>query len=946
MVTPSLTARISARKSGKVLSAIAKRLAETLPSGALVRVDWNHPELGRGYSTNFDGDAPSEHVIWRDWVGGEGATLNLLASHPQSWPDGVSDFWPLSAQRMVEAAVSRELAAHTIKALQRSELLQQALFEIGDLASSDLDLQDMLGKIHQIVGDLMYAENLYIVLYDDQRRTMRFLYFVDQQDPWVNDPNESISIDDDSVSLTKQLLTSGENLRGPTVKLRELYNVPYEGDNGPDSADWLGVPMRRDDRVAGAIVVQSYRKANVYTDDERILLAFVAQHILTALERRESRDELELRVAERTRELQHINQELQAEVVERKRMQNIQRALYRIAELSMANDSLQHFYGEVHEVISGLLYAKNFYIATLSDDGTMLDFAYSVDERDQDRTPRKLAAGLTEYVLQTGRPLLANRARIADLEERDLVKSHGAHAHCWLGVPLMHDDRVAGVLAVQSYSQDILFTERDQDLLTFVSFHIGSSLARKQAQERLMQAHANLEQRVDERTRELAETNAELVEQIGERMRVERKLMHQASHDALTGLPNRTQLLDRLSAAVNGAAGDPNACFAVLFLDLDRFKLVNDSVGHAVGDELLVESSRRIVASVRGGDVVARFGGDEFAILAEGLDGEDMACELAQRVLDALAAPVWIAGRELFPGASIGIALWNPRYRSGDELLRDADAAMYRAKGAGRHRCALFDEHMHKEAIRSLDLETDLRRALTAERFVPFYQPIVDIRSGDVMGCEALLRWQHEEHGILLPGEFLDIGEESGLIEQIDWMIYQRVVADLATRQMPPYVAINVSPRHFRVPDFANRLLGLLDAHGVPASRLRVEITEVALLDDAQETRDSLALLRNHGVLAQLDDFGTGYSALSYLHRFPIAGLKIDRSFIAGLDDDDRTDGEALVRAIVALAGSLSIELIAEGVETPRQRERLEALGCAYAQGFLLGRPQPLPERA
>lgn len=837
--------------------------------------------------------------------------------------------------RLLDAAEQR------IQSLHRSERLQQALYEIADLAGGSLELQDMLRRIHTIVGELMYAGNLYIVLYDEHQQTMRFLYFVDLIDPWINDPTEEIPVTDDENTLTMHLLRTGEAMRGPSADLRIQHGIPFGESSGPDSADWLGVPMRRGSHVVGAVVVQNYEKRDVYSNEDRALLAYVAQHILTALDRYEAREQLEKRVQERTAELQQANHDLQAEVVERQRAQELQRALFRIAELSMTSETLERFYAEIHKVVGGLLYARNFYIAMLTIDGSMLEFPYSVDDRDQMRKPRRVANGLTEYVLRSGKPLLADRARIRRLESEGKVRSIGTLAHCWLGVPLLYDDKVVGVIAVQSYSPDVAFTTRDQELLTFVAYHIGSSLARKQAQDRLMHAHAGLEQRVSERTRELAEANAELVEQIGERMRAERKLTYQATHDALTGLPNRTQLLERLGKAIAVARGNPQACFAVLFLDLDRFKLVNDSAGHAVGDELLIEAARRIVGSVRTGDVVSRLGGDEFAILAESLDGPDMAAELGRRVLAALGAPVWLAGRELFPTASIGIALSHARYDSGEDMLRDADAAMYRAKGDGRDRSVMFDEHMRDEATRILDMESDLRRAINAEAFEPFYQPIVQLVSGERVGHEALLRWRHEQRGLLTPGDFLDVGEESGLIEQVDWLMYARVIADMGRHPMPGYVAINVSPRHFRAPDFASRLLDLLDAAQVAPSRLRIEITEVALLDDAPRTSESLNMLRSHGVLAQLDDFGTGFSALSYLHRFPIASLKIDRSFVSGLDGDVRTESVAVIRAIVALANSLNIEIIAEGVETQRQRERLHDLGCMYAQGYLFGRPAP-----
>ena len=636
--------------------------------------------------------------------------------------------------------------------------------------------------------------------------------------------------------------------------------------------------------------------------------------------------------------MQRANRELQAEILERKRAEKLQRALFRIAELAITSESLEGFYADVHAVVDELIFARNFYIALLSDDGQTLDFPYSIDERDPVRLSRKLANGLTEHVINTGRPLLADRALLSELGAQGKVNEYGAHAFSWLGVPLHRDEDVVGVIAVQSYSPDVSFSPHDQSLLNFVAHNIGNGLARQRAQEHLRLAHVELERRVDARTHELAEANAQLVAQIGERVRAEQRLTYQATHDGLTGLPNRPYLLDGLSTAIDRARHGDGQAFAVLFLDLDRFKLVNDSMGHAAGDELLVEVSRRLTSTVQDGDVVCRLGGDEFALLVECADGLESARELAQRILAALGRPMWVAGRELFPSASLGIAAWHPRYRNGDELLRDADAAMYRAKALGRDRYAVFDEPMREAAMHSLDLEADLRRAINNHDFVPFYQPIVRLDDGEVIGHEALLRWQHERRGLLLPAEFISLGEDSGLIEQVDWLLYEQVVAQLA-RGGEGYVSVNVSPRHFRSPDFADRLLAMFDTFGADPSRLRVEITEVALLDDAPRTLRTLRILRQHGILAQLDDFGTGFSALSYLHRFPISVLKIDRSFIAGIGTEGRPESLALVRAILALASTLGIDAIAEGVETEEQREALLGLGCSYGQGYLLGRP-------
>lgn len=934
---------------------LASVLQRALPAGSSVSVRWI--EAGGGMVAFDAGEVqvslrstvdalvngaasgtPDPHRLGLAWTARDGTPVVIAALLSEPLPAQAQQAWSSMAQRVVESYITTARALARAAQLEKSERLQQALYEIADLAGSDREMCEMLARIHAVVGGLMYAENFYIVLYDDVRDSFRFLYFADRIDTFVADPAREILGTDMPNSLTLALLHHGQSVQGSSADVRQQLGVEADERHGPDSRDWLGVPMCREDRVCGAIVVQSYDRDETYGEEERALLSFVAQHILTALDRRHARDELERRVEERTQALKQSNRHLQAEIVERHRAEQLQRALFHIAELSMASETLEQFYAQVHESVGALLYARNFYIALLSEDGQWLEFPYSIDERDPNRATRRLSGGLTEYVLRSGQPLLADRSQVDLLQAMGAARSHGPMAHCWLGVPLKRDDDVVGVIAVQSYSPDIVFTPRDQELLTFVAHHISSSLARKQAQDRLVAAHAELEQRVEARTRELARANAELMEQIGERTRAEERLTHQARHDTLTGLPNRAQLLDRLADAIALARRDVGRHFAVLFLDLDRFKLVNDSVGHSAGDELLVEAGRRIVGAVRGRDVVARLGGDEFAVLVQDIDGLQAAEELAQRILAALGQPCWIGGREVFPSASLGIALWQPRYETGAELLRDADAAMYRAKSAGRDRWAVFDERMREQAGQILDLEADLRRAINGEGFVAFYQPIVRLADGGVIGHEALLRWRHERRGLLLPRDFIGVGEHSGLIDEVDWIMYRQVVDRLAEGGTG-YVSMNVSPRHFRASDFADRLLRLVDGSGADPRRLRIEITEVALLDDVPRALHTLEQLRGHGILAQLDDFGTGYSALSYLHRFPIECLKIDQSFVAGLTGDSRTESVAVVRAIQALAGTLGIHTIGEGIETQAQRLALGELGCAYGQGYLFGHP-------
>lgn len=935
------------------LEGLAEMLQDTLPSGSQLVVLWDDPLLGRGRSC-VRGLPPAlaeqgvqaleglAHEIGDSGISEawseDDARIAIAAQLGAPLNHASRVGWLALARRMVASTLSQSRAQARIEALQKAQRLQQALYEIADLAGSSLEMADMLSRIHAVVGALMSAENFYIVLCDDDLEWVRFLYFADAQDDFVAEPERIYPVDEMLNSLTVGMLRHGRAVHGPSTRVREVLGVQRDASHGPDSADWLGVPMLRDGRICGAIVVQSYVHPDRYRDEERTLLEYVAQHILTTLDRRHARAELERRVDERTRELQEANEVLHAQVLERQRAEKLQRALFSITERSMAGGSMEQFYADIHAIVGELVYTRNFYIAMLAADGSEITFPYSVDERDARRSARRRAAGLTEYVLDRGEALLANSARIADLEAEGKVRSLGTQAHCWLGVPLMQGKAVVGVIAVQSYTPEIEFSRRDEGLLTYVAHHIGGSLERRLAQESLKTAHAQLESRVDARTRELAATNRELRAQIVERARAEQQLSHQARHDGLTGLPNRTHLLECMDQAI--ARIPETGTLAVLFMDLDRFKLVNDSVGHASGDELLVEVGKRLSALLGEGQLAARLGGDEFAVLVEGDADEGALSGLAERILLALNEPVWIAGRELFPSASIGIARWQPLYQRGEELLRDADAAMYRAKAQGRDCSMMFDEAMREEATRLLDMETDMRRAIQRGGFEPWFQPIVRLADGAVVGHEALLRWRHEVHGVLAPGAFLGVGEDTGLIEDVDWLLYAQVVEWMVGNPLG-YVSINVSPSHFRSEDFAVRLLALADAAGVDAARLRIEITETSLLDDAPRALRMLNQLRSRGVLALLDDFGTGFSALSYLHRFPIHAIKIDRSFVSGLTGESRAESLALVRAIMALSGTLGIGAIGEGVESIGQRDLLVGLGCQFGQGYLFGRPEP-----
>ena len=695
-----------------MLQGLADVLAGMLPTGSKLVLHWRDgqgqsglsavagtPEALRQHAVaTLEGCAPGRHrsrsgVDIEDvWEEG-GLRIAVVARSKAPLAEETRGAWLAVARRTVAAALASERSQARIEALLKAQRLQRALYEIADLAGSRLEMPDMLARIHAVVGGLMPAENFYIVLYDDETRSMRFLYFADAEDSFVAEPERAFPVAEMSSSLTVALLRHGKPLLGPSAELRGQLGVTRDPQHGPDSADWLGVPLLRDGRVCGAIVVQSYDTPSRYSVEEQALLEYVAQHILTALDRKNAQVELENRVRERTHELQKANDELQAEIVERQRAEQLQRALYRITELSVVAGSLERFYAEVHAIVGELLYARNFYIALINANGQLLEFPYIVDERDVVSRTRKPAKGLTEYVMFTGEPLLADRARIDALHAEGKVQSVGAHARCWLGVPLVRDDDVVGVIAVQSYTPEIMFTPRDQELLTFVAHHIGSSLERKRAQEHLKVAHAELESRVESRTGELAEANRQLRAQIGERVRAEQRLTHQARHDDLTGLPNRAHLIEQLDATVERAkAGDPSL-FAMLFLDLDRFKLVNDSIGHASGDDMLIEVGRRISGVLGPHDTVARLGGDEFALILEDVDDVPSLLRRCEHVCARLAEPYPLEGRHgaftANVSASMGVAVSQDGPRGDEEMIQCADRALYQAKDAGKNRCVL-----------------------------------------------------------------------------------------------------------------------------------------------------------------------------------------------------------------------------------------------------------------
>lgn len=434
-----------------------------------------------------------------------------------------------------------------------------------------------------------------------------------------------------------------------------------------------------------------------------------------------------------------------------------------------------------------------------------------------------------------------------------------------------------------------------------------------------------------------------IIYDITDRRRAEEKLAHDALHDALTGLPNRTLLMQRVEALHQHGKQDPDYRFAVLFIDLDRFKLVNDSLGHACGDQFLIAIAEQLRHCLRAADTVARLGGDEFTILLDGIQDTQDAVQIAERVLSRLAEPLQLGDRHLFTSASIGIVISACSYPSGTEMLRDADIAMYRAKASGKGCYAIFDQNMHAETLKIVQIENDLRQAIHQGELLLHYQPIVYLKTGELAGFEALVRWQHPEQGLIHPDEFISIAEDTGLIVPLgEWVLREacrQVSAWNLDRppEQPLLISVNLAVHQLKEPNLIKIIEQILTETGLNSRCLKLELTESMLVENVESIIKTLTYLRGRHIQFSIDDFGTGYSSLSYLHRFPVSTLKIDRAFINRMEQD--SENFEIVRAICTLAHSLGMKVVAEGIEEASQIDRLNSLGCELGQGFYFSRP-------
>jgi len=812
------------------------------------------------------------------------------------------------------------------------EARHTALFELNQLSHDCLTLEEFFPQVHEVIASLITAPNFFIVMYEQTFSTLEFVYSVDENDDYPEGP---VDYEQYKGSLTHLVIESGQALLATPEIISRLSDEKLMTAHGTTGLDWLGVPLINDGFVIGVMVVQSYNEQTRYQEDDLNLLTFAAQHLVTAMARLEDHQRLQSAVNARTRELME-------QIRDRERSDLLQESLFKISELTNdASLDIDEFYHQVHNIVGQMLNATNFFIVKYDQESETAEFVYQVDEFDTEivkyLSPRKLSNLFCDYVIRKGETVLLDYQQMLDLYHQGITVKPSIDNHSWLGVPLIYFKEVIGVMVIQSYQANITFSEQDAELLNFVSQHVSTAIKRREAIEYERQSHELLEQQVKLRT-------VALEDEIKQRKRVETQLKHTASHDSLTGLPNRMVFIDLLNHAIATNKRKPDLQFAILFLDLDRFKVVNDSLGHHAGDLLLKIVARELTEIVRGKDTVARLGGDEFVILVEDLESNNEAFEVAQRITEFLNQPFTIENQLVFIGTSIGILFSDARYENANTMLRDADTAMYHAKDNGKGRYEVFDGSMHNKVQNALSLEADLREAIEWQEFIPYFQPILKLNDNQIMGFEALARWQSTKRGFVYPNDFIPLAEDTNLVLAIDLQILEKSCSQLKEWQEQLgsddlYVSCNLFCKHFFSTTLPDDIHHILTKVGLAPKNLRIEITERALMENSDVVLSNMKALKHLGIKILLDDFGTGYSSLSYLHRFPIDVLKIDRSFITNVHEHE--NNRAIIKTIIDLATNLKMSTVGEGIENIVDAELLQQLDCIYGQGYFFAKPMP-----
>ncbi|MFY8273882.1 diguanylate cyclase domain-containing protein [Pseudoalteromonas sp. SSDWG2] len=801
--------------------------------------------------------------------------------------------------------------------------VQHALIRLSEQASTHPDLHSFYPAIRQLLADYVPSKNFYVVLKDPESGLLELSYFVDQKDP-NNHPQLSHKQFEQSVtgyvfhSKATAYFSSETMAQGAKQGKFKLLGTPSE--------HWLGVPVYQDDDVIGVMVSQSYDKDEGYSQEQIELFEMIALYLATAIERVKKRELLESQVKQRTLALTQSNAALNEEIAQRKKALECQQTLFQIAELATQAINMDDVYFHLHQIIKSITYADNLFIALHDKDNNWLSFPYAVDENDDDFSPRTFAKGYSELVLTTKQCQLINKERAQELMQEGLVANsiHTNQTRCssWLGAPLKTAQGVIGLIACQAYNDKYEFTQDDMELIAYVSNQVANVLQNQLSQQALRKSHQELELRVAEKTRELRQANMHLQLQIDERRKIEQQLYHDAHHDALTGLPNRSLFLSQLERTMQHYQRFPEQHFAVLFIDLDKFKEINDQLGHQFGDQFLIAVANKLKQCIREHDLIARLGGDEFVVLLSQLNDKEQAEDVAKRIIAVMQQQFCHEGTCIQSGASIGITYSHQDYSHTDEVIRDADAAMYYAKHSGKGRYEFYhpllsysiSEKEHVERHYLGDLHTHYRKhdiiSPTGQAPLQVLSAFADHPILGSISFEQIKRFAsnndelaHVELSLMRHGFSQYHGKQVSLLHASTLLLDENYFKDLS------HWLHNISNK----------------------SQLCLLFSETELRFCSSTQLRNLESLQAMEVKIGLNDFASDRCELGPLTQLPYFCVLLSSTFSRRILQDQSYDH--MLQGVLAVTQLSKCKVIAKGPDILNYRDRLEAHGINYFVG-------------
>lgn len=655
----------------------------------------------------------------------------------------------------------------------------------------------------------------------------------------------------------------------------------------------LAVPIHYKNKVLG-VIDSEHPQANFYTDLHQSYLQILAAVLAS-----------KITFNSNINKLKKSYQSLQ-------KAKTLSDTFLLISGLTYNSSTIENFYLGLHKIIAKQVNTHSFFVVLFDTQEKKYSCPYLHDERkggefDSNIDHEKMSETLIAEVISAQKPRLALFDELERRIKQGRMINRGPHVYSWLAVPFQINSTLQGAIALQSYDPEINFDEEDKEFLTFLGQHISTAIDQK------LKDH---------------------------------KLQYQALHDSVTGLASRSLFLDRLEHAFNRSDRSNNSDIAVLFIDFDDFKLINDNFGHQAGDDILRVAAQRMQSELRPSDTLARIGGDEFAILLEDLESETITMAVSQRILEVMRKPIKTSKKFIEASISIGIGLKDEKVNHFEDLLRNADHAMYHAKDKGKNNIQIYEASLHESVLSAKKILHDLRIAIKENQLCFYFQPIVSLRTNRIVGFEALMRWHHPEKGIIGPDEFISIAEQNDLIRDIDRQLFDSVANQLVHWKTLTgqhfYISINISSQRFVDSKLLTEIKEMLTKYNLPENSIIIELTEHTLVKNIAKARNLFHQIKMLGVRISLDDFGTGYSSLSYIHQLPFDIIKIDRSFVSYIDE--KHTEHPIINIVVALAKSLKIQLVAEGIETPQQLQLLKSMNCDYGQGYYLAKPMPASE--